>query len=80
MIVSTARVHSIVMPPGKKDKRRKRGNLKQAVKSSIEWLNSRAAVSSAERINIETTEIKLVMRLEVEGEGGKSTSLITEDL
>ena len=34
------------------DKGRRRGNLKQAVKSFIEWLNSRAAVSSAERIKI----------------------------
>ena len=37
----------------RQDKGRRRGNLKQAVKSFIEWLNSRAAVNSAERIKIE---------------------------
>jgi hypothetical protein len=34
------------------DKGRRRGNLKKAVESFIEWLNSRAAVSIAERIEI----------------------------
>ena len=37
----------------RQDKGRKRGNLKEAVESFIEWLNSRAAVHSAERIKIE---------------------------
>ena len=36
----------------RQDKGRKRGNLKEAVESFIEWLNSRAAVHSAERIKI----------------------------
>ena len=37
----------------RQDKGRKRGNLKEAVQSFIEWLNSRAAVHSGERIKIE---------------------------
>ena len=49
MLASGARIHSIVMPPGR-TKERLEGNLKKAVESFIEWLILGLAVCSTERI------------------------------